>query len=270
MVQAHSGQVLLRNAVKVQGAGPPLVLLHGFGCDQSMWARVAPGLATDHQVIQYDLTGMGASDYHHYDRVRHGDLQGHADDLIEILEALGGPPVVAVGHSVSSMISALAAIKRPDLFAALVMIGPSPCYVDKPPYQGGFSESDISGLLSTMEENYKGWAGQLASMVAGDQDDDSPREELNDRFCRNDPEIAKHFAKVTFLADNRADLPKVKTPTLIIQSAHDAIAQPFVGAYVHEQIAGSKLVTVDSTGHAPHMTKPAETTAAIRDFLARL
>ncbi len=268
MSQTAAADVLSRNAVRETGAGPTMVLLHGFGCDQSMWSRVLPALAKDHRVIQYDLTGMGASDYHAYDRRRHGSLQGHADDLIEILDAMHTGPVVAVGHSVSSVIAGLAAIKRPDLFAKLVMIGPSPCYVDKPPYRGGFSSDDIDGLLATMDENYAGWAGQLASMVAGAGEDEAEGE-LNDRFCRNDPEITKHFAQVTFKADNRADLPKIKTPTLILQSARDSIAQPFVGEYVSQHIPGSRLVSIDCTGHAPHMTHPEETVAAIQEFLAR-
>ncbi len=230
---------------------------------------MAPGLAQDHSVIQYDLTGMGASDYHYYNPDRHGSLEGHADDLVEILDAIGGPPVIAVGHSVSATIAALASIKRPDLFAGLVMIGPSPCYVDKPPYKGGFSEDDIQGLLGTMDDNYRGWAGQLASMVAGQENGDAEAQ-LNDRFCRNDPAISKHFAQVTFLSDNRADLPRIKTPTLILQSARDIIAQPFVGDYVHAQIPGSKLVTIDSNGHAPHMTNPDETTAVIREFISQV
>ncbi len=268
MAQTNAVSVLERNAVNVVGSGPPMVLLHGFGCDQAMWSKMAPGFAADHQVIQYDLTGMGASDYHAYDAKRHGSLDGHADDLIEILDALDTRPVIAVAHSVSSVIAGLAAIKRPDLFQALVMIGPSPCYVDKPPYRGGFSTSDIEGLLDTMQDNYVGWAGQLASMVAGSQTSKDAEEQLNDRFCRNDPQISRHFARVTFLSDNRDDLPKIKTPTLIIQSAQDSIAQPFVGDYVHEHIKGSKLATIDCTGHAPHMTHPTETTNAVREFLA--
>ncbi|MBW3560743.1 MAG: alpha/beta hydrolase, partial [Proteobacteria bacterium] len=163
---------------------------------------------------------------------------------------------------------ALAAIKRPDLFSALVMVGPSPSYLDRPPYRGGFSETDIKGLLQTLDENYVGWAGHLASMVAGQQESDDVEQQLNNRFCRNDPEISRHFARVTFLADNRADLPKVRTPTLVIQSARDAIADPEVGEYVHAHIPDSRLVHIDSTGHAPHMTHPDQVAAAIRRFLA--
>jgi sigma-B regulation protein RsbQ len=263
-----SAAILERNAVKLSGEGPPMLLMHGFGCDQAMWSKMAPSFAADFQVIQYDLTGMGLSDYHAYDLARHSKLEGHADDLIEIIESVKLEPMVVVAHSVSSVIAGLAAIKRPDLFKSLVMIGPSPCYVDKPPYRGGFSAADIDGLLATMEDNYAGWAGQLASMVAGTQESDEAEGQLRDRFCRNDPEISRHFARVTFLSDNRDDLRHIKIPTLIIQSSRDIIAQPFVGEYVNQKIAGSKLALIDCTGHAPHMTHPEATSQAVRDFLA--
>lgn len=257
---------LERNNVQTFGEGPPVLFVHGFGCDQNMWDRLRPMFAGDHQVIQYDLTGMGGSDYSSYDTERHGRLEGHADDLIEILESLEVGPVVAVGHSVSAIIVALAAIKDPERFSAIVMIGPSPCYLDKPPYEGGFTREDIEGLLQAMEENYQGWAGQLATMVAGPEHKKA-HEYLEDRFCRNDPEIAKHFARVTFLSDNREDLPDVNVPTLIIQNTKDAIANPDVGDYVHASIPDSWLVTLDATGHAPHMTDPDAVAHAIRDFL---
>ncbi len=270
MARGQQVDVVSRNAVTIAGTGPPILLVHGFGCDQAMWNPMAPELQGDHQVIQYDLTGMGASDYHAYDRQRHGNLAGHAADLIEVVEAVGAGPVVAVGHSVSAMIIALAAIERPDLFRALVMLSPSPRYIDDPPYIGGFSEADIRGLLGAMRENYQGWAGQLASMVAGEQETDAVEGELNDRFCRNDPEISRHFARVTFLSDNRADLAKIRTPTLIVHCKADAIAPPSVSAYVHEHVPGSRIVAIDGSGHAPHMTHPKRTTKAIRSFLQGL
>ncbi len=262
--------VMSRNAVTVAGSGTPMVLVHGFGCDQAMWGKLAPDLQEDHQVIQYDLTGMGASDYHAYDRRRHGTLAGHAEDLIEVIETLDVEPVVAVGHSVSAMIIALGAIRRPDLFRALVMVSPSPRYIDDPPYSGGFKEPDIRGLLGAMRENYQGWAGQLASMVAGEQATDDVEQELNDRFCRNDPEISRHFAEVTFLSDNRDDLPRITTPTLIIHCTQDAIAPPAVSHYVHKSIPGAQIAPIAGAGHAPHMTHPQQTSEAIRSFLRRL
>lgn len=261
--------VLSRNAVRITGAGRPMVLVHGFGCDQKMWDRMVPSLEKDHQVIRYDLTGMGASQYGEYDRERHGKLDGHAADLIEIIEALETKEVVAVGHSVGAIIIGLAAIERPDLFSGLVMVGPSPCYIDKEDYRGGFTREEIEGLLSTMDENYIGWAGSLASMVAGPENDEA-REELDARFCQNDPQIAKHFARVTFLSDNRKDLPKIEIPTLILQSSKDAIADPAVGAYVHQRLPHSKLVEIEATGHAPHMTRPNDVLKAIKEFVSGL
>ncbi len=258
--------VLSRNNVQVFGKGRPVVMVHGFGCDQKMWDRLRPSLTDDLQVIQYDLTGMGDSDYLGYDTDKYGRLDGHADDLIEILEALDLEGVVAVGHSVSAIIVGLAAIKRPECFSALAMIGPSPCYLNKPDYKGGFSKEDIEGLLEAMEDNYQGWADQLATMVAGPEHEQT-HDYLETRFCRNDPEISKHFARVTFLADNRGDLPRIKTPTLIIQNKKDAIANPDVGEYVQSLIPDSSLVMLDGAGHAPHMTDPGTVAGAIREFL---
>ncbi len=258
-----------RNAVTVTGEGPPLLLVHGFGCDQSMWNPIAPALRQGRQIISYDLTGMGNSDYQAYGQ-RHDQLDGHVDDLIQVLESINPGPVVAIGHSVSSMIAGLAAIKRPELFSGLVMISPSPHYLKDGDYDGGFSRTDIEGLLGAMRENYQGWAGQLASMVAGDQQDRSTEQALNQRFCRNDPEISAHFARVTFLGDNRPDLKRIRLPTLIIHCTRDAIAPLVVAQYVRDHIPDAELVEIDGAGHAPHMTHPTQTAEAIQSFLKRI
>lgn len=266
-MQLATKGILARNNVQVRGQGPPVVFVHGFGCDQTMWARMAPVFERDHQLILYDLTGMGGSDYHHYDRERHGSLEGHAEDLIEILEALDAGPVAAVGHSVSAIIVGLAAIRRPALFSSLVMIGPNPRYVDDPPYRGGFSQEDIHDFLEVMDENHLGWTARLSDLVAGPAHEQAAAE-MHRAFCRSDPEILRHFARVTFLADNRDDLPRIRVPTLIVHCATDTIAPPAVAQYVHQQVPDSRLVTMDCTGHAPHMTVPEKVTATVRGFLA--
>lgn len=256
--------VLARNAVSLQGDGSLLAYAHGYGCDQQMWRALIQ--QWPHRAITYDLTGMGSSDYAAYDEAVYGDLQGHAQDLVQVLDAVDEGPVVAVGHSVSAMICALASIERPDLIRALVMICPNPCYINDPPYEGGFERADIEGLLDAVDANYIGWSGQLAGMVGG-PDAPGTVTELNDRFCRNDPLISRHFARTTFLADNRADLARVSVPTLIVDASQDAIAPPAVGAYVQQHIEGARRVTIACRGHAPHMTHPRETGDAIRAFV---
>jgi sigma-B regulation protein RsbQ len=260
--------VLKRNAVIKRGDGPPIVLVHGFGCDQSMW-RALEARLEGYQRISYDLTGMGASDYAAYDEARHGQLAGHAQDLIEVLDAVNVGPALVVGHSVSAMIAGLASIQRPELFRGIVMIGPNPCYVDEAPYVGGFKREDVDGLLAAVEQNYAGWAGQLAGMVGGPDSPDAVSE-LETRFCKNDPLITRHFARVTFLADNRADVPLIATETLVVQSSEDNIAPTSVGDYMLAHLPNGQLTRIACRGHAPHMTQPEATAAAITRFASRL
>lgn len=260
-----SEAVLARNAVRVRGSGPKVVLIHGYGCDQSMWDAMIESLGPGLQVITYDLTGMGSSDYHDYDLVRHGTLRGHAEDLIEIIEAVGGP-VHAVGHSVSSMVAGLAAAERPDLFTDLVMLCPSPYYINDGEYMGGFERSDIEAMVEAANQNYLGWAGQLASLVAG-KGHRATDASLEARFCKNDPLISHHFAQVTFNSDNRSDLHRIPHKTLIIDVRQDTIAPPQVIEFMLEQMPDAAHTTIDSTGHAPHMTHPAATAKLVREFL---
>ncbi len=262
----QDSSVLTRNAVNQSGRGEPILLMHGFGCDQSMWNELRPLLRG--RIIQYDLTGMGDSDHAAYDEQLHSSLQGHADDLIEIMDALNEEPMLVVAHSVSSVIAGLAAIKRPELFRGIVMLGPNPHYLNDPPYMGGFEKDQISGLVEMMASDYLGWAKNLAGMVGGE--DRRAGEILEDRFCRNDPAITRHFARVTFGADNRADLPKITVPTLVIQCSDDAIAPPSVGKFVVDAIPDSSMYVIESTGHAPHMSNPRETAMAIEEFAGRL
>jgi sigma-B regulation protein RsbQ len=262
--------VLERNAVRVSGVagGRPIVFAHGFGCDQGMWRFVAPDFEVDHRVVLFDQVGSGSSDLSAYDPEKYGSLQGYASDLVEICRELELTDVVFVGHSVSAMIGVLAFKQAPELFGALVMVGPSPRYVDESDYTGGFSRTDIAGLLDSLESNHLGWSAQMAPVIMGNPDRPELAQELTNSFCRTDPDIASRFARVTFLSDNRNDLSAVTIPTLVLQCSDDVIAPEVVGRYVHEAIPGSVFTKLAASGHCPNLSAPEETTAAIRAFLS--
>ncbi len=261
--------VLRRHNVAFSGpeGAPPIVFAHGYGCDQHLWRLVAPAFAGDHRVVLFDHAGAGEADPAAYDPERHGSLDGYAEDVLELLAALDLGPVVFVGHSVSSMIGVLAAVREPARFAKLVLVGPSPRYLDDAGYTGGFSPPDIDELLESLESNFLGWSRAMAPVIMGTPDRPELGEELTNSFCRTDPEIAARFARVTFLSDNRDDLAAVTVPTLVLQTREDAIAPPAVGRYVHEAIPGSAFALLDATGHCPNLSAPEETIAAIRAFL---
>jgi sigma-B regulation protein RsbQ len=244
-----------------------MVLAHGFGCDQHMWRHVAPRFEDDHRVVLFDHVGAGGSDLGAYDPVRHGSLEGYADDVLEICRALALEDVVLVGHSVSATIAVLAAAREPGRFGAIVLVCPSPRYVDDADYRGGFSRQDIDELLATMDDNYLGWSAAMAPAIMGVPDRPELGEELTNSFCRTDPEIARAFARVTFLSDNRADLARVPVPALVLQTAEDAIAPVEVGRYVASRLPEGRLVVLDAVGHCPNLSAPGQTAAAIRDFL---
>jgi sigma-B regulation protein RsbQ len=262
--------VATRNRVRVSGipSARPVVFAHGFGCDQEMWRFVAPDFEVDHTVVLFDHVGAGKSDLSAYDPGKYGSLRGYADDVVEICRELGLSDVVFVGHSVSAMIGVLAVQQAPELFGALVMIGPSPRYVDDDGYVGGFTREAIAGLLDALDSNHLGWSTQLAPVIMGNPDRPELGEELTNSFCRTDPDIARQFARVTFLSDNRADLPAVAVPTLVLQCSEDVIAPDPVGRYVHEHIPGSTFTQLAATGHCPNLSAPEETVAAIRAFLS--
>ena len=261
--------VLQRNNVRLEGDGVrPMMFAHGYGCDQHMWRAVAPAFAEDHRLVLFDHVGSGGSDLAAYDPTKYSSLQGYARDVLEICEALDLWRVVFVGHSVSAMVGVLAAVAQPERFDCLVLVGPSPRYVDDGDYVGGFSRADIDGLLEFQESNHLGWSSSTAPVIMGNPDRPELTEELRDSFCRMDPELARQFAAVTFLSDNRADLPKVPVRSLVVQSRDDAIAPLAVGEYVHRHLPDSELVVLDTTGHCPHLSAPGETVAAIRAFLA--
>jgi sigma-B regulation protein RsbQ len=258
-----------RNNVKISGqeTGQAILFAHGFGCDQNMWRFVAPAFEDTHRVVLFDHVGAGQSDAAAYDRGKYASLNGYASDVLDICHTLGLTQAIFVGHSVSSMIGVLAAVREPDRFEKLVLVGPSPRYIDDEGYTGGFSREDIDGLLESLDSNYLGWSSAMAPVIMGNPDRPELGEELTNSFCRTNPEIARHFAHVTFLSDNRADLPKVKARALILQCSEDAIASQAVGEYVHRQIAGSELVLMKATGHCPNLSAPEETIDAIKAFL---
>jgi sigma-B regulation protein RsbQ len=257
-----------RNNIHSSGSGrQPMLFAHGFGCDQNMWRLVAPAFERDYRVVLFDHVGSGRSDLSAYDRRKYSSLQGYADDVLEICRALELEDVIFVGHSVSAMIGMLAAIADPRRFAKLVLVGPSPCYIDKEGYRGGFAERDLEQLLDFMDSNFLGWSGAVAPKIMGNAERPELGEELTNSFCRTDPEIARHFARVTFMSDNRADLPKVRVPSLILQCSDDIIAPQAVGEFIHRSLPESKLVLMRATGHCPNLSAPAETIEAIRSFL---
>lgn len=261
-----------RHNVQVLGpeTGSPMVFAHGFGCDQQMWRHVIPAFTDDHRVIAFDHVGCGGSDVTAYNPQEYSTLDRYAADVVDIITELDLSDVIFVGHSVSSMIGILASRKAPERFAALVLVGPSPRYINDGDYVGGFAEGDIAELLDSLDSNYLGWSQATAPMIMGNPDRPELSDELTESFCRLDPAIARQFARVTFLSDNRDDLASVSVPTLILQCAYDAIAPPAVGSYVNEQIPGSELQVLDVGGHCPNLSAPTETADAIRDFVARL
>jgi sigma-B regulation protein RsbQ len=244
-----------------------MIFAHGFGCDQHMWRLVAPAFAGDFRVVTFDYVGAGASDVSAYDADRYATLDGYADDVIEILESVGGSDAIFVGHSVSAMIGALACIKRPDLLSRLVMVGPSARYIDDVGYVGGFSSADIDQLLASMDSNYLGWSRAMAPVIVGNPDRPELGDELTESFCRSDPDIARRFAEVTFRSDNREDLRQVKVPTLVLQCLDDIIAPQSAGELVRDELPDATYVVLDTRGHCPHLSAPAETIAAIASFV---
>jgi sigma-B regulation protein RsbQ len=260
--------LVAKNNITIQGTGSKsMFLVHGYGCDQNMWKFITPQFKEDYRIILIDLVGSGKSDENAYDYDKYSSLEGYADDIIEICDALNLKDICFVGHSVGAIIGLLAAVKRPALFEKLIMIGPSPRYINDVVYFGGFSQNDIDDLMETLDSNYLGWSSAMAPVIMGNPDRPELAAELEESFCQNNPEIAKHFAKVTFQGDNRSDLNKLTTDTLIIQSMEDAIASVKVGRYVHENIANSKFVILETTGHCPHLSDPNQTIEAIKKYL---
>ncbi|HUP29736.1 MAG TPA: alpha/beta hydrolase [Usitatibacter sp.] len=266
---ARPQDVIARNNVRVFGKGTqPIVFAHGFGCDQNMWRLITPAFQNDYRIVLFDYVGCGKSDWSAYSADRYGTLQGYVQDVIEVIRALGMEKVVFVGHSVSSVVGLLASIQAPELFERLVLIGPSPRYVNDGEYVGGFERADIEGLLDLMEKNYVGWAQFLAPVVMKNGEQPELSRELEASFCSTDPRVTRQFARATFLSDNRADLEKVRVPALVLQCSEDAIAPVQVGEYVHRALKGSSYRQMAATGHCPHMSHPQETITLMKEFLS--
>ena len=261
--------IFQRHNIHVVGSGSKTILFaHGYGCDQMMWRFLLPAFQDDYRLVLFDYVGAGKSDLSQYNRRKYGNLDGYADDILEIVDAVGGSSVIFVGHSVSAMIGVIAANRRPTAFERLILVAPSPRYIDDEDYIGGFSRQDVEALLRTLDENHLGWSRAIAPVIMKNEHRPELASELAESFCRTDPEVAKHFARVTFLSDNRADLRQVSVPSLVLQCSEDSIAPDAVGDFVHRQIPGSSFVKLRASGHCPHLSAPAETIASIRDYLA--
>lgn len=261
--------VLQRNNVKVLGSGTqPMLFAHGYGCDQNMWRFVYPEFEKDYKIILFDQVGAGHSDHNSYSTEKYDNLLGYAEDILEIFEELDLKDVIIVAHSVSSMIAALAANLEPSRFSKLIMISPSAKYINDEDYVGGFNKEDIDDLMEALDSNYLGWSANMAPVMMGNPDRPELGEELSNSFCRTNPEIAKHFAKVTFLSDNRKDLKEVTIPTLVLQCSQDIIAPLEVGHYVNDNLQNSEIQILNATGHCPNLSAPEETTLAIKKYLA--
>ncbi|WP_394778569.1 alpha/beta fold hydrolase [Undibacterium sp.] len=260
-----------RNNVNVSGTGKTtLMFAHGFGCDQTMWRLLLPEYESRFKTIAFDLVGSGCSDLSSYDYDKYNSLHGYADDVLDIVREFSDGPVIFVGHSVSSLIGMLASIKAPELFAAQIMVGPSPSYINDGDYVGGFSRADIDDLLGAIESNYLGWSSTMAPAIMGAPDQPELGVELTNSFCRTDPKIAKHFARVTFLSDHRADIPNSTIPTLILQCSDDMIAPRTVGDYLASHLANSSLRVIDNIGHCPHLSAPHASIHAMNEFLVEV
>ena len=262
--------ILARNNVTVlPGDGPVLLYAHGFGCNQAMWDRITPAFTSSHQQVLFDYVGSGKSDIAAFDPDKYASLNGYAQDVLDVCDALNlKSGVTFVGHSVSCSIGLLASIARPELFEKMVLLGPNPCFVNHPPeYVGGFEAQDLEGLLSLMDQNYIGWANYLAPVVSAQGASGAVTVELSDSFCSTDPQVTKVFARTTFFSDNRADLPKVTVPCLILQHHTDTLAPIGIGEYVHAHLAGSTLKVLDVQGHCAHMSEPSLVVDALREFL---
>ena len=260
--------VFERNSIRTNGAGNrTLVFAHGFGCDQNMWRYVEPAFRERYRTILFDHVGAGQSDLTAYDPAKYATIAGYAEDVVQIGQELGLNDAVFVGHSVSSMVGALASIEAPDMFGDLIMVCPSPRFIDDGDYVGGFAANEIEELLTSLADNHMGWSAAMAPAIMGNADRPELAEELTNSFCRTDPEIAKQFARATFTADNRADLLKVKARTLILQASDDIIASEQVGEFVHKSISGSRIVYLKASGHCPNLSAPQEVISAIEDFV---
>lgn len=260
--------IVRRNNVSIIGEGKQTMMFaHGFGCDQHVWRHFVRAFQDDYQLVIFDYVGAGQSDQSAYSSERYGSLNGYAEDIIEIIEYLDLQDVIFIGHSVSCMVAIKAAIEKPEYFNRLIFVTPSPSYINDRDYVGGMEKEDLEGLFAIMDSNYLGWSETLAPMVMGNSDRPELGDELTANFCATDPDIAKEFARVTFLSDSRNDLENLKIPSLTLQCTEDMLAPIEVGQYIHEKTPNNTLVVLKATGHCPHLSAPEETIAAIEKYL---
>lgn len=260
--------IIKRNNVQVTGQGGQIMFFaHGFGCDQNVWQDLTAAFQTDYKLVLFDYVGAGQSDLSAYNSERYSTLDGYAQDIIEICDALKIRQAIFVGHSVSSMIGVLASNKRTELFSKLIFLGPSPRYLNDGDYKGGFEQKDLDQLFEVMDNNYLGWSQAMAPAIMANSQHPELGETLTNNFCATDPEIARQFARVTFLSDNREDIEKITVPSLTLQCAEDIIAPLTVGDYINIHTPQNKLVILNATGHCSHMSAPDETIAAIKTFI---
>jgi sigma-B regulation protein RsbQ len=266
--EINTGDILLRNNVKILGSGPvTLMFAHGFGCDQNTWRYIIPAFEKDYRIVLFDYVGAGKSDLNAYDPLRYGDLSGYAQDVLDICAELQLKDVILVGHSVSSMIGLLAINKDSSFFKKAVFIGPSPRYINDADYVGGMDLEDLESLLDVMDSNYLGWSQSVAPVIMGNPDRPELADSLAESFCTTDPDIAKRFARVTFLSDNRADLQNLSVPSLTIQCQDDFLTSEITANYILQNTPGNQLVLLESSGHCPHISDPTGVINSIRKFI---
>ena len=260
--------VLKRNNVNIIGKGDKVILFaHGFGCSQNAWKRIISSFAEEYKLVLFDYVGAGKSDISAYDNSRYNSLDGYAMDIIEICDELKIKDAIFIGHSVSAMIGALVAIKHPCIFKKLIFIAPSPCYINEEGYVGGFEKEDIDALLELMENDFASFTKSMVPVIVANPSQPELADEMENNFCTTDKEILKQFARITFLSDNRKDLPDIPVESLTLQCSEDIIAPTEVGKYINENTPKNKLVILQATGHCPHMSAPEETINNIKSFL---
>lgn len=262
--------ILRRNNVMVQGhdqGRPALVFVNGFGCDQSIWRTVAPQFAPDHRIVLFDHVGIGRSQLSATNATRYASLQGYADDLLEVCDAAGAHNAVLIGHSVGAMIGVLAAIRWPAAFRHLILVAPSPCFLNDGSYLGGFEREDLDTLLEAMDANYKHWTHQVAPLIVGNPGRPELAWELESGFNHIDPAVARRFARLSFRLDLRAELPLLSTPTTVLQCTDDNMVPDVVGEFMRESIRNCELIQLRATGHCPHMSAPQELVCVLADLL---
>lgn len=244
-----------------------MVFCNGFGCSQHIWRHLTTALSQHHQLVFFDYIGTGETDPKAYDPQKYASLAGYAQDVVAICEALALRDVVLIGHSVGATIALLAATAAPTYFKQVVLLAPSPYYLNEPGYYGGFERADVEQLLAMFDRDGHQWAIPFANLLLGPTTAHSAMEELTTYFCEMDETVGRQLARITFLSDHRTDVTHLHLPTLIIQSAQDAAVPAEVVAYLAQQLPEAKQVQLPTMGHCPHLSAPLETIAAIAAFV---